>query len=1064
MLSLRVIVRSIFLCSTLASAAAAATFTVNSTADTNDGSCNVANCTLREALNAANLSAGTDTIVFSLGAGPYTILPLSLLPTITDPVVIDGATGNPLSPRVVITGYYGLGWGFMITAGSSTVKNLVINNILSGPAIELNGSGGSVITGCYLGTDAGATATLPNQYGVRIRASSNNLVGGTTAADRNIISGNSVGIWVDRNGNVVGPAPGNRFEGNYIGTNATGDAVLAGNTGVVIAYGVNDNTIGGTAAGAGNVISGQTHYGIDIESGSDVSVPTVSGIVIQGNYIGTDATGQLDFGNYYDGVYVAGGAFNITIGGTTAAARNVISGNNRYGILLIQNSGVPSNNTIQGNYIGTNATGTATIGNGSYGIRFENSFNNLVGAIGTGPSNVISGNYAGIHLFYGSGNQVVGNYIGTDVTGSVDLGNLSDGLDVSYSPNSTIGGTAAGAGNLISGNGETGIRISAPASYTVVQGNRIGTKADGISALGNASQGVWVGAPDTTIGGTTDGAGNIIAFNGWDGVLVDSVISNTILGNSIHDNGYLGIDLYPIIYQVNTNDSCDPDTGPNGMQNYPVLTSPLSGGGHVHIDGSLNSLASTSFRLEFFGNDACDSFGNGEGKTYLGAATVTTDVACNATINVNLPVVVTAGTVVTATATRLSAGAPVETSEFSACRLATACVYSIAPASDSFPASGGSRSVAVTTTNGCNWPAVSNDSWITLDPGAGGNGSGSVSYTVAANDGQARSGTITVAGKTFTVTQDAVLPTLIPTNTPTSIPTESPTSTPTSTATESPMSTPTAVSTDLPTESPTLTATETPTNTPTQTPTQTATVTQSAASIATATSIQTPSPTHTASSTPTVSSTPSATGTATAPPEPTLPPIVCPPTAFAACRQQTTRSRGRLSIDDWSTRYNKKDRFEWVWRRGQATALADFGDPSTTTSYAVCLYDGNGTPVFRASVAAGNGWRRFRTALDFTDRSLVQAGIRKISLRSRSDQPGRASIRIVGRGRIDNLGNFGSGNLPDLGVLPIAAGPAPIRMQLINSLGACWESAYQDRIRRNKIVNARVSRFRARND
>lgn len=201
-----------------------------------------------------------------------------------------------------------------------------------------------------------------------------------------------------------------------------------------------------------------------------------------------------------------------------------------------------------------------------------------------------------------------------------------------------------------------------------------------------------VGAPNTAVGGTTDGAANTIAFNGWDGVYVDNAISNTILANSIHDSGYLGIDLVPVAYQVNANDGCDPDTGGNSLQNFPVLTSPLSGGGQVHIDGSLNSLANTSFRLEFFGN-----------------------AACNATINVDLPVVVAGGVVVTATATRLSAGVPVETSEFSACRSVTACVYSIAPTSDSFPASGGSRSVGVTTTSGCHWPAVSNDDWITLD-------------------------------------------------------------------------------------------------------------------------------------------------------------------------------------------------------------------------------------------------------------------------------------------------------------------------------------------------------------
>ncbi|MBI5506338.1 MAG: CSLREA domain-containing protein, partial [Deltaproteobacteria bacterium] len=752
----------ILLCSALATAAGAATFTVNSTADTNDGTCDVASCTLREAISAANSAGGADTIDFSLGAGPYTILPLSLLPTITDPVVLDGATGDLSSSRVIVTGFIDLAWGLKITAGSSTVKNLVMNNFRSGPAIELNGSGGSVITGCYLGTDATGTTAVLNNLGVRIRSSSNNLVGGTGPAGRNVISGNATGILVDINGS--GPATGNRIEGNYVGANATGDAAVSNTIGVSVTYGANDNTIGGAIAGAGNVISGNSSYGISIASGSGVSNPTVSGIVIQGNYIGTDATGQSDLGNSNDGINIAGGANNITIGGTTAEARNVISGNNRYGIWLAPNSGSPSNNTIQGNHIGTNAAGTVAIGNGAAGLRVEDSSGNLIGAIGAAPSNVISGNNIGIQIVIGSGNQVVGNYIGTDATGAVDLGNASDGVSITSSPNNTIGGTEPGAGNLISGNNESGIRVYssfAPVSTgTIVQGNLIGTKADGTSALGNSSHGVLVGAPNTTVGGTTDGAANTIAFNGWDGVYVDNVVSDTILGNSIHSSGYLGIDLVPVAYQVNADDSCDPDAGGNGLQNFPVLTASLSGGGQVHVDGSLNSLASTDFRLEFFGNAACDSFGNGEGKTYLGSATVTTDGSCNATISVDLPVVVAAGTVVTATATRLSAGVPVETSEFSACRSVTACEYSLSPTSDSFPASGGTRSVDVTTANGCHWPATSNDDWITIESESGGNGSGSVSYTVGANGGGARSGSISVAGQSFPVTQDAAPPPL----------------------------------------------------------------------------------------------------------------------------------------------------------------------------------------------------------------------------------------------------------------------------------------------------------------
>jgi hypothetical protein len=147
-------------------------------------------------------------------------------------------------------------------------------------------------------------------------------------------------------------------------------------------------------------------------------------------------------------------------------------------------------------------------------------------------------------------------------------------------------------------------------------------------------------------------------------------INNAILGNSIFSNAGLGIDLEfdgdPNC--VEPNDNCDVDTGPNNLQNYPVVTSVISGGGSTHIQGSLNSAPSTTFRVEFFDNSQCDPFGNGEGQTFIGATNVMTDGNCNAPININLPVNVQSGHLVTATATDPNNN----TSEFSACTVVQA--------------------------------------------------------------------------------------------------------------------------------------------------------------------------------------------------------------------------------------------------------------------------------------------------------------------------------------------------------------------------------------------------------
>ena len=236
-------------------------------------------------------------------------------------------------------------------------------------------------------------------------------------------------------------------------------------------------------------------------------------------------------------------------------------------------------------------------------------------------------------------------------------------MRINGAPGNTIGGTAAGAGNLISGNGGGVYVRGSGATGNKVEGNYIGTQGDGTSALGNTGHGVVIStvASDNTIGGTAAGAGNVIAFNGGDGVYVISGTGNLIDPNSIHSNTGLGIDLGTD--GVTPNDPDDPDAGANNLQNFPVLTVAAGGPATTTIKGTLNSTASTTFTLEFFSNTACDPSGNGEGETFLDSTTETTNGSGDVSFTISVGTTVPVGEFITATATDPNDN----TSEFSAC-------------------------------------------------------------------------------------------------------------------------------------------------------------------------------------------------------------------------------------------------------------------------------------------------------------------------------------------------------------------------------------------------------------
>lgn len=619
----------------------AGTYVVNSVGDAGDsnpgdGICSdsVGNCTLRAAIQEANSHSGEDAINFGIGSGPQTITPAGGLPAITDPVTIAGTTqpGCIRYPCIEISGgQAGNASSLVLRGGSSTVQGLVLNGFL-GSGIYITVGGGNTVVGNYIGTTMEGTAAVPNLgHGIQIQYSSNNVIGGTSPALRNVISGNGGGN-APANGVLIAsddiggpPAANNQVLGNYIGTDHTGTlAVPNSGSGVEINYDAASNTVGGAASGAGNLLSGNSLSGVVIDLYALDNR-------ITGNLIGTNASGLQPLANGMGGVSVfnAGGT---AIGGTSAAERNIVSGNAAFGIRVSRQQGY--------------------------------------------------------------GTQIVGNFIGTDISGSAGLPNGGTGILIDDSAsNILVGGTTAGAGNVICANQGRGLWLYGSSTNTVF-GNYIGLNHAG-APMGNGGDGVYIEGRNNAIGGPDPGQGNTIAYNNGSGVAVGYDFHNPIRANAIFSNAALGIDLNDD--GVTANDVCDSDGGPNELENYPVLSSATVAGNSTTLTGTLNSRSTGTYRIEFFSNLQCGPAGMGEGQTFIGSTIVTTNANCESLFTVVLPVAVPAGSYVTSTDT----DAVNNTSEFSACLLVTASATTSTPtptsAATTHTASSTSTSIATST-------------------------------------------------------------------------------------------------------------------------------------------------------------------------------------------------------------------------------------------------------------------------------------------------------------------------------------------------------------------------------
>jgi CSLREA domain-containing protein len=600
----------------------------------------------------------------------------------------DGPGPGNGSNGVSVTGVANyIGWLGTTPTPPAQARNIISANGASGIEVRGVAAGSNLIGGNYIGTDRDGSKDLGNGFnGVWIVDAPVNIVGGTLPEERNVISGNG------HHGVDIGgiTATGNKIQGNYIGTDKDGKLDLGNDVDGIQIFDAYANVVGGTNAGERNVIVGNGGDGIQIQN------PNAMENIVQGNYIGLGADGSTIIKNAGAGVRMYHGANRNTIGNpafgpTASGARNVISGNDT-GVNIEHAESVY--NVVAGNYIGTDATGLLDRGNDRDGVFVTNTTTNQIGGLTDLHRNVISGNGRnGVRVDTSATFITIqGNYIGPKANGLEALGNSGDGVAL-LGQNNQVGGSSSAARNVIGGNVLSGLTLFGGASTgNLVQGNYLGVGANGTTAVGNGSSGgsgvsAVGGAHNNSIGGTDAGAGNTIANNHNLGVYLFATagVGNAVQGNSIFANGQLGIDIHPsgsTIGTVTPNDPRDVDSGPNGLQNFPVLTGAANTASFTGIIGTLNSTPNTSFRIEFFANQTCDPSGNGEGQIYLGYTNAGTDANGDVDFGTSNLTDAPDNSVFTATATDSNGN----TSEFSAC-------FTIVPPAVNVTQSGGSTAV-----------------------------------------------------------------------------------------------------------------------------------------------------------------------------------------------------------------------------------------------------------------------------------------------------------------------------------------------------------------------------------
>jgi titin len=518
----------------------------------------------------------------------------------------------------------------LIGGYTAAERNIISGNGWSGVALSDTNTDGNIIAGNYIGLDATGSIALSNYFfGVELdNGTSGNVIGGSAPGAGNVISGNN-GVLIRNPG-----SSGNLVQGNIIGLNANGSAAFPNSgTGVDIYDCAQSNLIGGYTAAVRNIISGNGWSGVVL---SDTNT---EGNIIAGNFIGVNSTGALAVGNLFFGVELDNGTSGNIIGGSPSGAGNVISGNG--GGVLIRNPG-SSGNIVQGNYIGIDSTGMLAVANSGAGVLiYGGPQSNLLGGASQSSRNVISGNSGQGILISDAGtegNLIQGNFIGLNAAGNAAIANESQGVEIQNGSQGNVVGGGVGYRNFISGNGVYGIAIhDLDTASNIIQGNSIGLDATSAGAMPNGWAGitVYAGATANQIGGTTPGAANLVAFNFGGGILLDNVntTNNVVRGNSVFSNINTGLALYD---------------GANLSAAAPALST-AAVSINTSASGSLTGRANTVYHVDFYANPAPAS--TAQAMTYLGYRDINTGAGGSTSFAVSLGALIPPGRVITATST-----------------------------------------------------------------------------------------------------------------------------------------------------------------------------------------------------------------------------------------------------------------------------------------------------------------------------------------------------------------------------------------------------------------------------
>ncbi|MFC2085824.1 FG-GAP-like repeat-containing protein [Bacteroidota bacterium] len=557
-------------------------------------------CTFNAAIREANALAGHDMILFSINE--LTAVAWMSGVHIEETVTIDG-TGQG---RVIASGQSSM--SMIPPATAVTIRGLALNGNIQINGDLTNGTK-NLIENNWVGLNgdgSGPASDLNSSWRIEIY-SGGNVIGGPSPEARNVMQGLTV------------KEADNMIVGNYIATTANGEAALERSLQITI-YDAANTTFGGAEPGTGNVVGDRY-----------TDIRRSDGLLFQGNLLGTNAKGTsvIDMDDHFSTLSVLS-SNGATVGGTAPGAKNVITGIGGSGLYV----GGSGNVVVQGNLIGTDITGTDSLGNEESGLEVYECEGALIGGAASGARNIISGNHEeGLLLKGGIPALILGNVIGMDATGTRKLGNRGAGVVID-GPGWILGGSGKGEGNIVAGNNGDGVIIKNIDAKVI--GNFIGTNQYG-AELGNARHGVYVesGPRGTVIGGREAGEANTIAFSGGDGIRVDMDNRDvtTWYNNSIHSNAGLGINLHDRDDDdtgVTPNDPNDNDSsGPNNYQNFPELVKNADG----TIQITLDTDEDTAYDIEFFGNAECDPTGHGEGQFYLFSESMTTDADGIATIS-----------------------------------------------------------------------------------------------------------------------------------------------------------------------------------------------------------------------------------------------------------------------------------------------------------------------------------------------------------------------------------------------------------------------------------------------